>query len=362
MAIAEQANACRQTFHRCLHLTSGSQKEWIENRLVDFNLWAAGLNASATDSSSLDYRLRKLPEICGIIETILQHIQANLGDDSFLQSGSTTPHQLESHEGSVIGKEGHQFYVKASYLPTRYEKRVRTPSEAAIVDDISRLTRLSALIRRMGMQSRFGRADSTFDAAEYTDLSEYLVWRFIAKAVKPGEALRFVREASLTSSQRLDSRQRDVFSASQIRIHKRLIHAVLLRRNRIILANHRSKISNKVSVASTLEPQAENDSKSNPTQSQVLSYGGMSQYSEPSKEIAPTSEGAQRALTATSMGSKVDAALLAPSEPSKSVVTSTGLCLQFPKPKVSRDDALNFQCPICRQNTHVRESRGARWR
>lgn len=48
--------ACRQSFEDCLTIRSLMNKQWAENRLAEFNLWAARIGASKK-RASLDERL-----------------------------------------------------------------------------------------------------------------------------------------------------------------------------------------------------------------------------------------------------------------------------------------------------------------
>ena len=53
--IREATQATRDTLERCKAVDL--EEEWVENRLLDFNLWAAGVGVSSNSQSSLDKRL-----------------------------------------------------------------------------------------------------------------------------------------------------------------------------------------------------------------------------------------------------------------------------------------------------------------
>jgi hypothetical protein len=61
---------------------------WAENRLADFNLWAAGVGASATTQASLDWRLHFQPKARIVITSLLITLQElveqckDLGEDT----------------------------------------------------------------------------------------------------------------------------------------------------------------------------------------------------------------------------------------------------------------------------------------
>ena len=44
---------------------------WAENRLADFNLWVAGVGASAKRRASLDERLALEPEVRAVVTNLL---------------------------------------------------------------------------------------------------------------------------------------------------------------------------------------------------------------------------------------------------------------------------------------------------
>lgn len=55
------------------------REAWAENRLFDFNLWAAGVGASAKLTASLDYRLASQPEgrivVMGFLSALLAALE-----------------------------------------------------------------------------------------------------------------------------------------------------------------------------------------------------------------------------------------------------------------------------------------------
>ena len=50
--------------------------QWAENRLADFNLWAAGVGASAKLKASLDERLAHETSTRGIVTNLLVLLQS----------------------------------------------------------------------------------------------------------------------------------------------------------------------------------------------------------------------------------------------------------------------------------------------
>lgn len=55
--IVDAIKECHQVFQNASAIPSLEHREWVENRLADFNLWYAGVNASGSGKSSLQARL-----------------------------------------------------------------------------------------------------------------------------------------------------------------------------------------------------------------------------------------------------------------------------------------------------------------
>jgi hypothetical protein len=68
--------ACRSSFEECLLIDRLMDHEWAENRLADFNLWAAGIGASAGKDASLDQRLVFKPDVRDVIVNLLYMLKA----------------------------------------------------------------------------------------------------------------------------------------------------------------------------------------------------------------------------------------------------------------------------------------------
>jgi hypothetical protein len=78
-SILEAAATCRQSFEECLSIDRLMEHEWAENRLADFNLWAAGVGAFAKKGASLDQRLVFKPDVREVIVNLLYMLKAFVG-------------------------------------------------------------------------------------------------------------------------------------------------------------------------------------------------------------------------------------------------------------------------------------------
>lgn len=64
-------SACRRSLQGCQPIAALIDGGWAENRLSDFNLWAAGVGASAEAHVSLDWRLHFQPEARVVLTNLL---------------------------------------------------------------------------------------------------------------------------------------------------------------------------------------------------------------------------------------------------------------------------------------------------
>lgn len=62
---------CRASLSECQSIESLTRRGWAENRLADFNFWAAGVGASAPTQASLDWRLYFQPHARIVLTNLL---------------------------------------------------------------------------------------------------------------------------------------------------------------------------------------------------------------------------------------------------------------------------------------------------
>ena len=71
-SILDATQACLRSFNECLTVPVLRHREWVENRLADFSLWAAGVGASAKERLSLDSRLVCEPGMRTVVIDLLK--------------------------------------------------------------------------------------------------------------------------------------------------------------------------------------------------------------------------------------------------------------------------------------------------
>lgn len=74
--IYEAALKCQTSFRTCQRVEALSDRDWAENRLADFNLWASGIGALAYKRASLDARLALRPNVRDTIANLLLVLNA----------------------------------------------------------------------------------------------------------------------------------------------------------------------------------------------------------------------------------------------------------------------------------------------
>lgn len=70
--------ACRNSLVECVNVETLMQDKWATLRLADFNLWAAGIGASAHYKASLDARLSLNPSVRNVIAEILKTLKSTV--------------------------------------------------------------------------------------------------------------------------------------------------------------------------------------------------------------------------------------------------------------------------------------------
>ncbi|KAH0563114.1 hypothetical protein GP486_002320 [Trichoglossum hirsutum] len=191
-AIFSATGLSRHSFKRCLSIPSLMWDGWAENRLMDFNLWASGVGASAKPPAGLDQRLESRSDVravvLGLLSTLTTLIDlcAQLGSSSGgieQFQGTLSPEDIKhdpvhdesstdrsdpfaswSDESSVsAGTNTEQQQPNSSISPIEQSKL----DVESILDQI---IRLGILIRSSGNASRLRRADAYFSFGNFENL------------------------------------------------------------------------------------------------------------------------------------------------------------------------------------------------
>lgn len=88
-SIYDITERCRDAFGDCTFAPQLMQEQWAENRLADFNLWAAGVGASTHGPACLDSRLSSDELARDIVLSLLFSLNAHL--DECIRLGKFSP-------------------------------------------------------------------------------------------------------------------------------------------------------------------------------------------------------------------------------------------------------------------------------
>lgn len=207
LSLHELVNLIRQEFRLCTEQNSLMQEKWAEVRLSDFNLWVAGVGATAAKRASLDSRLHDLPEELSTLKHLLWSLKNSLGDCRRLHANG--------------------------------------PDESREVVDliIENLAMLATVIRRTGKRSRLRRADLTFDPDRQKELREHFECIVLLRPTKEG-LFRSASDQTITEDWMSVVPHYADRRNHLTPLQRRLIDANLRRRHRFLCAQkHSEKLS-----------------------------------------------------------------------------------------------------------------------
>jgi len=357
--IFSETQKCMHLLQQCLNINILMEREWAENKLADFTLWASGIGAFIREKNkiSLDSRLRERPALRDIFLRLLQmllefiqqcHTRSSITDlHNSLQSNPywTAYHQRDESEGRrkrgrALNRDG-QKGSRGSRSISPWSDQSSLDGEVGEIDEhhihpladamksvditIDQLNNLSVAVRRTGNQLRLQKADSRFKRSEHSDLEKFLRVSLFAE---PSEAstIAWTGESQLTP------------------IQTRLVTANLRRRNRFLYAQGHSQ---------KLTGRRESDRA-------ILIQPGLHQDT-----ILGTPFPIDNS-TATMLGSTIEQIQLPVRTADKnsqiSQITSTTSKIDYPFPPKIRDGVSAFKCPCCCQTLPRIVSQGNRWK
>ena len=416
-SLEEQAHACRDVFERCMSDVEPSKKSWLELRLADFMLWADGLSALSSGRASLDDRLTDRPDLKNVIRTILEHLEKSVDDLRHVDTGhgrteKLRPEMMDKDHSGQSGKviiepkasveavsmlstdsaassnpdESYSPWSGSSDVdgddaaegPHEFEHDTKSSSLQVITADMTKLNRLSALIKRSTAYIRFERSDRSLKLDDHEDLKHDVIsslTRRMLGTVAWYERLRkfyvdnpdIIKESSDAEDfakklfHVIDTWRCERLTESTTKLQDRLINAVLRRRHRINDARARA-MGMKYFDFSRYQLK-----KHGPAINAARKIGSSSPTPKNPSYLSGTNKDhslvgrAYSSLTATAVGSRVQYRSIAPSRSGRSSLSATGIKSEFPRPRIS-EGAMTFRCPLCSQVTERKESELDRWR
>lgn len=379
--IYSAAQRCHQLLTQCLDIRLLMEREWAENRLADFNLWASGIGAAATemDKISLDARLSGRPTLLTIFIRLLQMLIGFL-EECLVSGVHQGTDELEQHlqwmarsrHATVADREQRSRTrrkrpgPRTSRSPSPWSDQSSLDSTWDDLDDhdngrlaeimmsvestLDQLNNLSLTVRRAGSQLRRQKADSRFKRSDHSGLETFLKFWVLA--------------CTSTKASPLDPSAEDRHRLSPIQL--RLIETNLIRRNRFLYAQRHSKRLHRnrqilqtehLPAVPTTEPGDivplyENaQPKLSPHQ-----HGFPVAGQHPGVPLGPAADNS----TATQLETGTE--ILRDTKGRDSQITSTALRVRYPNPPRTHSAARFFKCPCCCQTLDRGFSLGSRWR
>ncbi|KAI9928489.1 hypothetical protein MW887_002534 [Aspergillus wentii] len=348
VAISEATASCLQRFTECLEVEALMKDEWAENRLADFNLWVSGVGASARERASLDARLTGRSEAREVIVNLLCLI-ANVVDES-LSGNSDSNTEFESDAGAD-GFLAPDEPPARPFSPWSDDSSSDSQSEETgpistrnplhdamhnIEMMLDQLARIAVAVRRSGRRSRLQKADQRFNPQDHRELEEHLTTILLAR---PEFAKEQIDPSRLNEAQR------------------RLIRCNLKRRNRFLYAQQHSKGLDPATTEHQYRTPVPEITKPPPDD-------GGNQKSRPI--ISKLWNGTMDTRTGTSASAMSNSfalkEALVPAPASSTVMSSTVIDLQYPRPPKINKDAQIFRCPCCCATYPVAQAEKNRWK
>jgi hypothetical protein len=196
------AQHCRHKLHECVRVQRVTGLHWAQNRLSDFNVWDAGVGASARQSQSLEVRLRDDDTATEFVVSALSTLRAWL--DIYLRCDKDSTGEPEVLSNPTSPK----FHVSLHGDISRAE------AEESIEQLFQVLIKLGIAIRQAGSPSHMRNADRDFRRrkGEYkafeTEMATRLIWKKIQSMLACGLEVSRVQT-------RYDQMQKDMLKSME---------------------------------------------------------------------------------------------------------------------------------------------------
>ncbi|UPK92538.1 hypothetical protein LCI18_003473 [Fusarium solani-melongenae] len=187
-SIFEATNATRHILESCKSVEVQVVKDWTENRILDFNLWAAGIGALSTSQSSLDKRLTSQPAVRSVLLGLLAALRTlaqdclDLGNLEFSGSTSSAARHLaqDGDEKDLDDSSSEQSDTFAPWPDNSDSEETDGQPHASLLEQamadtesvLGQLIRIGKVIRAAGTVSRLRRAGENFSIEDYRHLED----------------------------------------------------------------------------------------------------------------------------------------------------------------------------------------------
>ncbi|KAF3222638.1 hypothetical protein TWF106_005444 [Orbilia oligospora] len=182
---------CRKSLSTCLAIPRLKEGGWAENRLIDFNLWAAGAGVSAKGKLSLDQRLSTKPDVQSTLVNLLKLLQMFIEDCRDLAKDvDSTPDNIIDQKAEPKSNVDSRVERVDENLPVELSSK-ETEAQRDVEVTLDQIIRLTVAIRKAGSSSRLKRADKSFDldSPKIQELRGFLELIMHPKGLKEEEQL-----------------------------------------------------------------------------------------------------------------------------------------------------------------------------
>ncbi|KAK3987552.1 armadillo-type protein [Cladorrhinum sp. PSN332] len=379
---------CRQSLQDCQSLDPLARNGWAENRLADFDLWAAGVGAAVKHQASLDQRLQFRPKVHLVLTGLLSNLASIIAQCRELavsaQNGANCESpDLQPEEDTPTIVQGDSSLESASAWfrslpPDSGDDSSESESEDETQEDgesllhsamkgvetaLDQLLRLGHAIRKSGTTTRLQKADRSFQECDYKDFQVYL-----AILLKRNTSAQRRDSTATADSRMLECKQ----AYNELSLEQQhLIFANLRRRHRFVYARrHQIKLAEPRSF--TLASQSV-DERRNANEMTKNSWSNRNPMAETQSEV---SKGKQLEIRATLKTQATDSAMTvttasgiegdilkeAPPSQAASRVSITATKLDYPLPPPPLEGVRGFKCPCCYQTLPVMFLERSRWK
>lgn len=384
---------CRRSLRDCQAIEALMKHGWAENRLADFNLWAAGVGASAPTQASLDWRLHFQPTarivLTNLLVTLREFVEQckelGLASDGSGDPSAVGPSDVEDTAAAHVSNwanEASSNNVDATAAKSSWFDRLgsaSTDDESSVdssegsddnpstalgeamghtEDILDQLIRLGLAIRKSGTSARLRKADGLFKEDEHQDLRRHLSLGLLLQAGK-----RQDNQDKTTGERVIDP---DKCYGQLSPEQKHLITANLLRRNRFVYARrHQRKLEGSLNIKTVVletKPSARVIETPKPaTPSRALRHSAETVKEEQPGDDTPKTAPEMTITTASVAEGDVLKATATYSQAASQVSVTTAK-LSYPSPPPVAEGKRSFKCPCCYQSLPIMFRERARWR
>ncbi|RSL53220.1 hypothetical protein CEP54_010490 [Fusarium duplospermum] len=395
-SIFEATQATHHTLESCKSVEVQRVRDWAENRILDFNLWAAGIGALSTSRSSLDKRIASQPAVRSVVLGLLSALKTLTQHCLDLGSGPTSnssPYFVQDgDEPDLDGSSSEQSDTFAPWSDNSDseetgQKPCKSLLEQAMAETdsvLSQLIRVGKVIRAAGTVSRLRRADGNFSFEDYQHLEDEGYKQSPKVDIEDLRALKahlmtvlFAQPPENVTGLRLVARNPWSFETdfNNLQDHHRstieqLCFANLLRRNRFNYAKrHAEKLasSSESRAPQDLKPTANETTHGKDATGPTDRVTSLDQASKSGTGSLPFPDLRQQGLMSETTPSEgtVDARALKRAADSQVALSRKSVSLDksgWPHPPALSRNRASFRCPCCHQILPSEESKQLLWR